>query len=105
MTGYVAAVDQGTTSSRCLVFNTETGALVAGAQQEFTQYFPKPGWVEHDANEIFDSVIAVVAQALNEASLTVADVAALGITNQRETTVLWDRETGEPVHRAFGPAK
>lgn len=101
MTGYVAAVDQGTTSSRCLVFNTETGALVAGAQQEFTQYFPKPGWVEHDANEIFDSVIAVVAQALNEASLTVADVAALGITNQRETTVLWDRETGEPVHRAI----
>lgn len=101
MTGYVAAVDQGTTSSRCLIFDTATGSLVAGAQQEFTQHFPKPGWVEHDANEIFDSVTSVIRNALREASLDTGDIAALGITNQRETTVLWERETGRPVHRAI----
>ena len=101
MAGYVAAVDQGTTSSRCLIFDASTGSPVAVAQEEFPQYFPQPGWVEHDANEIFDSVTSVIRGALREASLTVADIAALGITNQRETTVLWDRETGQPVHRAI----
>ena len=101
MSRYIAAVDQGTTSSRCLIFDVETGGLVAGAQQEFTQHFPQPGWVEHDATEIIDSVTSVMRKALAEASLTVGDIAALGITNQRETTVLWDRRTGEPVHRAI----
>lgn len=101
MPRYLAAVDQGTTSSRCLIFDADEGKVAAGAQREFTQYFPKPGWVEHDAEEIWDSVQAVIAEALDAAGLRAGDVTALGITNQRETTVLWDRATGEPVHRAL----
>ena len=100
MPRYVAAVDQGTTSSRCLILDTVTGGIVAAAQQEFPQYFPRPGWVEHDATEIWDSVVAVTRRALAAVDAGPADIAALGITNQRETTVLWDRATGEPVHRA-----
>jgi glycerol kinase len=98
---YVAAVDQGTTSTRCMIFDSATGGVVASAQQEFTQYFPQPGWVEHDAGEIWDSVQTVMREAFAAADVTVSQVAALGITNQRETTVLWDRATGEPVHRAI----
>jgi glycerol kinase len=96
MATHVLALDQGTTSSRALVFDGE-GALVSLAQQEFTQSFPRPGWVEHDPHEIWASQLAVARQALERARLTAADVAALGIANQRETVVVWDRSTGEPA--------
>ena len=97
---HVLALDQGTTSSRAIVFNL-LGQVVAVAQEEFTQFFPKPGWVEHDADEIWRTQLAVARTALRRARLKATDVAAIGITNQRETTVIWDRETGEPVHRAI----
>ena len=97
---HVLALDQGTTSSRAIVFD-ETGAAVATAQREFTQHFPRPGWVEHDPAEIWQTQLATARDALAEAGVEAADVAALGITNQRETTLLWDRATGEPVHRAI----
>jgi glycerol kinase len=93
---HVLALDQGTTSSRALVFDGG-GSLVALAQREFTQFFPRPGWVEHDPREIWDSQLAVAAEALERAGLTAADVAALGIANQRETVVVWERTTGNPV--------
>ncbi|MEU0743477.1 glycerol kinase GlpK [Streptomyces sp. NPDC006134] len=96
---YVAAIDQGTTSSRCIVFD-RNGAVVAVDQREHRQIFPKPGWVEHDAAEIWSKVQAVVAGALAKAGLRAEQLGALGITNQRETTVLWDRATGKPVHSA-----
>ncbi|GAA3074034.1 glycerol kinase [Streptomyces olivoverticillatus] len=100
MTGsYVAAIDQGTTSSRCIVFD-RSGRIVAVDQREHRQIFPRPGWVEHDAGEIWAKVQAVVAGALARAGLSAGEVSALGITNQRETTVLWDRATGKPVHNA-----
>ena len=97
---YIAAIDQGTTSSRCIVFD-QSGGIVSVAQREHRQIFPKPGWVEHDATEIWTNVQAVVRDALAQASLSHADIAAFGITNQRETTVVWDRQTGEPVHNAI----
>ncbi|MGX1547268.1 glycerol kinase GlpK [Streptomyces adustus] len=97
---YVAAIDQGTTSSRCIVFNQD-GAVVAVDQREHRQIFPKPGWVEHDATEIWARVQAVVAGALANAGLRADHLSALGISNQRETTVLWDRATGKPVHNAI----
>ncbi|GGY67731.1 glycerol kinase GlpK [Streptomyces xanthochromogenes] len=97
---FVAAIDQGTTSSRCIVFNQD-GAIVAVDQREHRQIFPKPGWVEHDATEIWAKVQAVVAGALARAGLRAEQLSALGITNQRETTVLWDRATGKPVHNAI----
>ncbi|MFF4219952.1 glycerol kinase GlpK [Streptomyces nondiastaticus] len=101
MTGpYVAAIDQGTTSSRCIVFDRE-GRAVGSDQREHRQIFPKPGWVEHDAAEIWAKVQAVVAGALAAAGLRAGELSALGITNQRETTVLWDRSTGKPVHNAI----
>lgn len=93
---YILAFDQGTTSSRAIVFN-RNGDIVSLAQKEFTQFFPQPGWVEHDANEIWSTQSSVATEALIKARITPADVAAIGITNQRETTVVWDRETGEPV--------
>jgi glycerol kinase len=96
---YVAAVDQGTASSRCLVFD-HAARIVAISQKEHRQIFPRAGWVEHDPHEIWHNVQEVVADALAKAGLQVADLQALGITNQRETTVLWDRATGEPVHHA-----
>ncbi|MEC4020608.1 glycerol kinase GlpK [Streptomyces sp. H27-D2] len=96
---YVAAIDQGTTSSRCIIFNHD-GAIVAVDQREHRQIFPKPGWVEHDATEIWSKVQAVVAGAVAKAGLRPEQLSALGITNQRETTVLWDRATGKPVHNA-----
>ncbi|KAF4407150.1 glycerol kinase GlpK [Streptomyces lycii] len=97
---YVAAIDQGTTSSRCMVFN-QHGAVVSVDQREHRQIFPRPGWVEHDATEIWSKVQAVVAGALAKAGLRAEQLSALGITNQRETTVLWDRITGRPVHNAI----
>ncbi|MEV7121566.1 glycerol kinase GlpK [Kitasatospora griseola] len=97
---YIAAIDQGTTSSRCILFGAD-GRIVAVEQQEHAQIFPQPGWVEHDAAEIWTRVQAVVRGALDKAGLTREDVRAVGITNQRETTVLWDRHTGEPVHHAI----
>ncbi|WP_037604376.1 glycerol kinase GlpK [Streptacidiphilus rugosus] len=97
---YIAAIDQGTTSSRCIVFGAD-GRIVAVDQQEHRQIFPQPGWVEHDAEEIWTRVQSVVAGALAKAGLTRDDIRAIGITNQRETTVLWDRHTGKPVHHAL----
>ncbi|MCP9210640.1 glycerol kinase GlpK [Streptomyces cucumeris] len=97
---YVAAIDQGTTSSRCIIFD-HGGRIVAVDQREHRQIFPKPGWVEHDATEIWAKVQAVVAGALAKAGLRADHLTALGITNQRETTVLWDRSTGKPVHNAI----
>ena len=97
---YILAIDQGTTSSRAILFN-HGGRIHGIAQQEFRQIFPNPGWVEHDANEIWSSQLAVSQQVLREHGLSAADIAAIGITNQRETTVLWDRKTGEPVANAI----
>jgi glycerol kinase len=96
----VLAFDQGTTSSRAIVFD-HAGSTLGVAQREFTQHYPQPGWVEHDANEIWQSQLDVAREVLSQVGLTAADVAAIGITNQRETTVLWDRATGEPVHHAI----
>ena len=93
MSRYLLAIDQGTTSSRAIVFD-DKGAQVAVAQQEFHQYFPKDGWVEHDAMEIWDSTLAVCRSALNNGKIKASDLAGIGITNQRETTVIWDRATG-----------
>jgi glycerol kinase len=97
---YVAAIDQGTTSSRCIIFD-RAGAIVSVDQKEHRQIFPRPGWVEHDAEEIWAYVQAVVAGALKKKRLKPKDLAAVGITNQRETTVLWDRRTGRPIHNAI----
>jgi glycerol kinase len=96
---YVGAIDQGTTSTRFMVFD-HSGGVVSVAQRPHRQVFPRPGWVEHDAHEILDNTMAVAAEALSAAGLTAADLVAVGITNQRETTVLWDRHTGEAVHNA-----
>lgn len=96
MSKYLMALDQGTTSSRCIIFNKK-GDVISMAQKEFTQYFPKSGWVEHDANEIWASQMGVMAEAMAKNSLEAEDIAAIGITNQRETTIVWDKETGEPV--------
>ncbi|MDQ2672340.1 MAG: glycerol kinase GlpK [Actinomycetota bacterium] len=97
---YVLAIDQGTTSSRAIVFNHDS-ATVGEAQREFTQHYPRPGWVEHDANEIWDVTLGVMREALEDAGVSPGDIAAIGITNQRETVVMWDKETGEPVHNAI----
>ena len=97
---YILAIDQGTTSSRAIVFD-HAGQIVSVGQKEHEQIFPKAGWVEHDANEIWDNVREVVGQALSRAELNRHRIAAIGITNQRETTVVWNKETGEPVHNAI----
>jgi len=97
---HVAAIDQGTTSSRCIVFD-EKGEVRAIARREHRQIFPRPGWVEHDAEEIWTNVQAVTAEALQAAGLKASDLAAVGITNQRETTVVWERATGRPIHNAI----
>ena len=97
---FVLALDQGTTSSRAIVFD-RSGSIRALAQQEFAQHFPQPGWVEHDANEIWTTQSAVMREALAKAAISGADVAAIGITNQRETTLLWERATGKPIARAI----
>ncbi len=100
MAKYIMALDAGTTSNRCILFN-ERGEICSVAQKEFTQYYPKPGWVEHDANEIFSTQLEVATRAMANVGATAADIAAIGITNQRETTIVWDKLTGEPVCRAI----
>ncbi len=100
VSGYVMALDAGTTSNRCILFNKK-GHICSVAQKEFTQYFPKPGWVEHDADEIWSSQIGVAVEAMNKIGVDYRDIAAIGIANQRETTVVWDKKTGEPVYRAI----
>lgn len=99
MEKYILSLDQGTTSSRAILFNQE-GEIVHVAQKEFTQIFPKPGWVEHNANEIWGTILSVMATVLSEASVKASQIAGIGITNQRETTVVWDKETGQPVYNA-----
>ena len=100
MAKYVMALDAGTTSNRCILFN-EKGEMCSVAQKEFTQFFPKPGWVEHDADEIWATQYEVAKQAMENVGATATDIAAIGITNQRETTIVWDKATGEPVHHAI----
>ncbi|WP_374053830.1 glycerol kinase GlpK [Rossellomorea sp. FM04394] len=100
MEKFILSLDQGTTSSRAILFNKQ-GEIVHTAQKEFTQHFPKPGWVEHSANEIWGSVLAVIASVLSESSVKPEQIEGIGITNQRETTVVWDKETGDPVYNAI----
>lgn len=97
---YVMALDAGTTSNRCILFDHE-GKIVSVAQKEFTQIFPKPGWVEHDANEIWSTILGVSVEAMSKIGATADEIAAIGITNQRETTIVWDKETGIPVYNAI----
>ena len=100
MAKYVMALDAGTTSNRCILFN-ERGEICSVAQKEFTQYFPKPGWVEHDADEIWSTQLGVAVEAMSKIGATAEDIAAIGITNQRETVIVWDKNTGEPVYHAI----
>ncbi|WP_232830046.1 glycerol kinase GlpK [Lewinella sp. IMCC34191] len=100
MPQYILALDQGTTSSRAILFN-HAGEIVGTAQKEFTQYYPQPAWVEHDANEIWNAQATVVRDLLEQTSITAKDIAGIGITNQRETTLIWDRQTGQPIHHAI----
>ena len=100
MAKYVMALDAGTTSNRCILFN-EKGEICSVAQKEFTQIYPQPGWVEHNANEIWDTQLQVCRQAMEQIGAKAVDIAAIGITNQRETTIIWDKRTGEPVYNAI----
>ena len=100
MKQYIMALDAGTTSNRCILFN-EQGEICSIAQKEFTQYFPKPGWVEHDANEIWSTQLGVAVEAMQKIGASANEIASIGITNQRETTVVWDRITGEPIYHAI----
>ncbi len=100
MSKYIMALDAGTTSNRCILFNKK-GEMCSVAQREFTQYFPQPGWVEHDANEIWASMLGVAVEALNKIGATATDITAIGITNQRETAIVWDKNTGEPIYHAI----
>ena len=97
---YIMALDAGTTSNRCILFN-EKGEMCSAAQREFTQYFPKPGWVEHDADEIWSSQLGVAVEAMSRIGAEAEDIAAIGITNQRETAIVWDKNTGVPVYHAI----
>ena len=100
MSGYVLAIDQGTTSTRAIVFD-DGFRLVGVGQEEFPQHFPRPGWVEHDPEDIWRTTVATIRTALADASVSATDIAAIGITNQRETTLIWDRDTGTPIHNAI----
>ncbi len=100
MDGYIMALDQGTTSSRCILFD-HSGKICSIAQKEFPQYFPQPGWVEHDPMEIWSSQFAVAMEAMAQIGVTATGIAGIGITNQRETTILWDRKTGKPIYNAI----
>jgi glycerol kinase len=100
MKKYILALDQGTSSSRAIVFDQQ-GQTKAVAQKEFTQIFPKPGWVEHNPMEIWSSQASVIAEAITSIDINGLDIAAIGITNQRETTIVWDAETGDPVYNAI----
>jgi glycerol kinase len=97
---FILSLDQGTTSSRAILFNKK-GEIIHSAQKEFTQYFPQPGWVEHSPNEIWGSILSVIAGVLSESGIKANQIAGIGITNQRETTVVWDKETGEPIYNAI----
>ena len=97
MNGYIIALDQGTTSSRSIIFDSK-GNIVSLAQYPFTQIYPKPGWVEHDASEIWSTQLGVAVEAMSKIGASAEDIAAIGITNQRETAIVWDRHTGEPVY-------
>lgn len=100
MAQYVLAIDQGTTSSRAIIFD-ETQRVVGSGQKEFKQHFPKSGWVEHDPEEIWDTVVWTIREAIRKAGIAASDIAAIGITNQRETVVVWERESGKPIHNAI----
>lgn len=100
MNKYIMALDLGTTSCRCIIFD-KNGRICSAAQKEFTQYFPQPGWVEHDAEEIWATQTGLMYEAMSKIDITINEIAGIGITNQRETTVLWDKETGRPVHKAI----
>src|SRR5664279_4129885 len=100
MKEFILALDQGTTSSRAIVFD-RNGLPVANAQKEFRQFYPKPGWVEHDPEEIWSTQAGVALEAITKAGLESVNIAAIGITNQRETTIVWNRQTGKPVHNAI----
>ena len=97
---YIMSLDQGTTSSRCILFD-KAGNICASVQKEFKQIFPKPGWVEHNAEEIWDVTLEVSRAAMSKLGVTADNIAAIGITNQRETTVIWDKDTGEPIANAI----
>src|SRR5690625_922790 len=94
---YILSLDQGTTSSRAILFN-HAGEIVETAQREFEQFFPEPSWVEQDANEIWTSVLGCIAELLSQADIDPSQIASIGITNQRETTVVWDKHTGRPIY-------
>ena len=100
MPKYILSLDQGTTSSRAIIFDKRAN-IKGVAQKEFTQIFPRPGWVEHNAKEIWETQVAVVRQVISETGIKPSDIAGIGITNQRETTVVWDRHTGEPIANAI----
>lgn len=100
MDKYIMALDLGTTSCRCIIFD-KNGRICSAAQKEFTQYFPQPGWVEHDAEEIWATQTGLMYEAMSKIDITINEIAGIGITNQRETTVLWDKETGRPVHKSI----
>lgn len=96
---YILAIDEGTTSTRTIIFD-HAGNKMADAQREFPQYFPKPGWVEHNANEIWNAVLSTIANAFIESGIKPNQISGIGITNQRETTVIWDKKTGLPIYNA-----
>ena len=100
MSKYIMALDAGTTSNRCILFD-KSGTICSVAQKDFTQYFPKPGWVEHDADEIWSTQLGVAVEAMSKIGASASDIAAIGITNQRETAIVWDKETGNPIHHAI----
>ena len=100
MKQFVISLDQGTTSSRCIIFDKK-GTMLSTAQKEFTQFYPKPGWVEHDPVEIWSSQFSVMTEAMSKLGVSGSDIAAIGITNQRETTIVWNKKTGEPVYPAI----
>ena len=100
MRKYVIALDQGTTSSRCILFDKEQH-MVQAAQKEYTQFYPQPGWVEHDPMEIYSSQYSVLIEVLAKSAVPLEEIAGIGITNQRETTIVWDKTTGKPVYNAI----
>ena len=97
---YILSLDQGTTSSRAILFN-ENGEMLSTTQKEFKQYYPEPGWVEHDPMEIWETQLEVARAAIEKLGISAEDIAGIGITNQRETTILWDKRNGKPVHNAI----
>ncbi|MBT3736459.1 MAG: glycerol kinase, partial [Gammaproteobacteria bacterium] len=100
MSKYILSIDQGTTSSRAIIFN-EKSEILSVAQQEFTQFFPEDGWVEHDPEEIWQSTLSVSRECIEKLGVQASEIAAIGITNQRETTIIWDKLTGQPIYNAI----